>query len=89
MSLQISNSVSQPKDQSQKSETVGLTTNYEHCKTQSLISAHSLQSATNKSASEVSAPLNRSHNVTQSSAILSERTLNLKSQITRLDDEII
>lgn len=55
------------------------------------MSEHSLQSnskAENIGLSENS-QANKTKSLTQSSQILSERTLNLKFQITKLDDEIV
>lgn len=51
------------------------------------ISEHSLQS--NSKAEHVGLSENKTKSLNQSSQILSERTLNLKFQITKLDDEIV
>ena len=54
------------------------------------ISEHSLQSNSKEAEpSEASHKVSKTKSLTQSSQILSERTLNLKFQITKLDDEIV
>lgn len=83
VSLQISNSVVRTGEEIPCSD-AGLTNNFEHCKS---ISDNSLRSYAQKTSGDISI-LRKSH-MTQSSNVLSERTLNLKNQIGRLDDEII